>query len=67
LNKTAVSATQLANKFNLYLPRYKTNRLQRSFKYQDAKIWNSIPDHLRQNISFNSYKNKLKKHFIEGY
>jgi len=31
------------NPNNLYIPRYKTNRMQRSIKFQDVKIWNSIP------------------------
>jgi len=72
ISDTHFRSTRLSsNKFNLYLPRYKTNELQRSFKYQGVKIWNSILDHLRQNISFNSFKKELKnilskviKHFI---
>ena len=39
--------TRLASYSNyLYLPRYKTNELQRSFKFQGVKIWNSIPNDL---------------------
>ena len=30
------------NRHSLYIPRYNTNRLQRSIKYQGVKIWNSI-------------------------
>ena len=33
---------------NLHLPRYKTNKMQRSFKFQGVKIWNSIPNDLRK-------------------
>ena len=27
----------------LYLPRYRTNRLQRSLKYRGVKVWNDVP------------------------
>ena len=40
---------------NLYLPRYKTNKMQRSFKFQGVKIWNSTPNDLRK-LSFNQFK-----------
>ena len=30
------------NRHSLYIPRYNTNRLQRSIKYQGVKIWSSI-------------------------
>ena len=33
---------------NLYLPRYRTQKLQKSFKYQGAKIWNSVPYKLKK-------------------
>jgi len=47
ISNTHLRSTRLfSNKFNLYLPRYKTNKLQRSYKYQGVKIWNSILDHL---------------------
>ena len=48
---------------NLYLPRYKTNKMQRSFKFQRVKIWNSIPNDLRK-LSFNQFKMKCKKIFF---
>ena len=32
---------------NLYIPRYRTNKLQRCIKYQGVKIWNSIPQKIR--------------------
>ena len=34
----------------LYIPRYKTNRLQKCIKYQGVKIWNEIPPNI-QNLS----------------
>ena len=43
------------NRYNLYILRYNTNRLQRSIKYQGVKIWNSIPLKI-QNIPFSTKK-----------
>ena len=51
---------------NLYLPRYKTNKMQRSFKFQGVKIWNSIPNDLRK-LSFNQIKMKYKKILYFNY
>ena len=42
-------STRLASsELNLYLPRYKSQKLQKSFKYQGVKIWNSVPLDLKQ-------------------
>ena len=30
------------NQYNLYKPLYRTNRMQKSIKFQGVKIWNSI-------------------------
>ena len=51
---------------NLYLPRYKTNKMQRSFKFQGVKICNSIPNDLRK-LSFNQFKMKCKKILLSNY
>jgi len=32
-----------SNEHALYILRYKTDKLQRSFKYQGVKVWNFIP------------------------
>jgi len=39
--RTTRSTTKPNN--NLYIHRYKTNRMQRSIKFQSVKIWNLIP------------------------
>ena len=41
------------NRHSLYIPRYNTNRLQRSIKYQVVKIWNSTPLKI-QNLPFST-------------
>ena len=50
----------------LYIPRFRSNRLQNSTRYQGVKIWNSIPHSIRllSPISFNV---KLKNFFVESY
>ena len=51
---------------NLYLPKYKTNKMQSSFKFQGVKIWISIPNDLRR-LSFNQFKMKYKKILLSNY
>ena len=46
---------QSKDKDNLYIPKYRSNRLQRSIKYQGVKIWNNIPSEIKRR-SFNSFK-----------
>ena len=50
----------------LYIPRYRSNKLQRSLKYQSVKVWNSIPPEIR-NSSSRSFSDKLKKHLTIHY
>ena len=40
-----------------YIPRFKTERLQRSIRYVKAKIWNRIPIPLKKTITTNSLSN----------
>ena len=35
-------------KDNLYIPKFSTNRCQKSFRYQGTKIWNSIPADIKK-------------------
>ena len=37
---SARAARSSINTNNLYIPRYRTNKLQRSIRYQSVKIWN---------------------------
>ena len=50
----------------LYIPRFRSNRLQNSFRYQGVKIWNSIPHSIRL-LSPISFREKLKKFFVDSY
>ena len=59
--------TSLASKeHGLYIPRFRTKRLQNSFKYQGVKIWNLIPENL-QKLPFNRFKIKYKKYLLSTY
>ena len=39
---------QSSKSSNLYIPRYRSNRLQRSIKYQGVKVWNSISENIKK-------------------
>ena len=51
---------------NLYYPRYRSNRLRRSIKYQGVKVWNSIPENIKK-LSENLFKKQLKEYFLPRY
>ena len=41
---------------NLYIPKYRNNRLQRCIKCQGVKIWNLIPKEIKK-FTYDIYKN----------
>jgi len=47
----------------LYIPKYKTSRLQRSIKYREAKIWDDVDSNLKT-YSFPTFKKLLKRNLI---
>ena len=48
-NQVLNRSTRLsAEQDNLYIPRYRNNRLQRCIKYQGVKIWNLIPKEIKK-------------------
>ena len=51
---------------NLYIPRYRNNRLQQCIKYQGVKIWNLIPKEIKKS-TYNIFKNKYKKYLLSLY
>ena len=50
----------------LYIPRFRSNRLQNSVRYLGVKIWNSIPHSIRL-LPPISFKVKLKNFFVKSY
>ena len=55
-----------AEQDNLYIPRYRNNRLQRCIKYQGVKIWNLIPKEMKK-FTYNIFKNNYKKYLLSLY
>ena len=50
INQVSNRSTRLsAEQDNLYIPRYRNNRLQGCIKYQGVKIWNLIPKEIKKN------------------
>ena len=52
----------------LYLPRYRSNRLQRSLKYRGVKIWNDVPSNLKKNCySIYNFDYVYKRYILNSY
>ena len=63
INKRSTRASQKKNQ--LYIPRFRTNRLQRSIKYRGVKVWNDIPNEIKNNNgNLSIFKKIYKKHLI---
>ena len=63
INKRSTRASQKKNQ--LYIPRFRTNRLQRSIKYRGVKVWNDIPNEIKNyNGNLSTFKKIHKKHLI---
>ena len=43
----------------LHLPKPRTNNMKKSFMYDGAFLWNSIPREIRGSTSLNSFQNKI--------
>ena len=52
---------------SLYLTHYSTNRTQRSLKYLGVRIWNSIPQNIKQHSTYRNFKNSYKYYLISNY
>ena len=63
INRTDVTPYHLRNTVNkLALPLPRTEHFKKSFSYDGAALWNSLPDHLRQASSLTSFKSKIRSH-----
>ena len=63
IKKRSTRTSQKKNQ--LYIPRFQTNRLQRSIKYRGVKVWNDIPNEIKNNIdTLSTFKKIHKKHLI---
>ena len=60
-------STRLASsELNLYQARYKSQKLQKIFKYQGVKIWILVPQDIKH-LPFNRFKIKYKKDLLSKY
>ena len=63
IHKRSTRTSQMKNQ--LYIPRFRTNRLQRSIKYREVKVWNDIPKEIKHNkCNFSAFKRINKKYLI---
>ena len=49
---------------SLCLPKPRTNNMKKSFMYDGAHLWNSIPKEIRESKSLSSFRNKIAAHII---
>ena len=47
---------------SLCLPQPRTNSMKNSFMYDGAKLWNSIPNEIRESKSLSCFQNKIATH-----
>jgi len=60
------NAIKSAIKNNFCLPLYKTRRGQKSIKYLGVKLWNSIPEKMRD-LTFPKFKKAYRSFLQENY
>jgi hypothetical protein len=48
----------------LCLPQPRTNSMKNSFMYDGAKLWNSIPNEIRESQSLSSFQKKIAAHIF---
>ena len=58
--------TRSANKLLYYTPRFRTVRLQKSFKYRGTKIWNNLTKQLKT-LNFNKFQDHFKNELLMSY
>ena len=47
-------------------PLRNTNHILKTLSYITPNIWNSLPVSLKVNEGLNTYKHKIKNHFLDG-
>ena len=51
---------------SLCLPQPRTNNMKNSFMYDDAHLWNSIPNEIREIKSLSCFKKKIATHIFQS-
>ena len=49
---------------SLCLPKPRTNNMKKSFMFDGAHLWNSIPKEIRESKSLSSFRNRIAAHII---
>ena len=49
----------------LYIPKFSTARFEKSFKYQVAKMWYSIPTEIKQ-LTFHNLKLSMIRNYLKA-
>ena len=50
----------------LAIPQPRTNHCKRSLSYSGVVLWNSLPLNIRQSLSLNEFKSKLKNYDFDS-
>ena len=64
LKNPAVITTRSNTNNNLKLPAHNTNYIGKSFIYETAKLWNSIPLSIKQTQNTSTFKENLHKYYL---
>ena len=67
VSQKCTRSSSTANNPTLYIPLYKTTRLQKSIRYQSVKIWNKILTSIKTKQSFKSFKVSYKNYLLNMY
>ena len=52
--------------FSLAIPQPRTNYCKRSLSYSGAVLWSGLPLDIRQSLSLDAFKRKLKSYDFDG-
>ena len=55
------------SRFDVKLPKVRTDYLKESFAYTGAKLWNALPDNLKEKQSLNHFKKQLELHYLQRW
>ncbi len=56
--------TRFANNINVVIPKPNIETFRNSFMYQGAISWNSLPPHLKNATTHDSFKRMYKKEYL---
>ena len=49
------------------VPQPRTNSLKKCFAYNGAKVWNSLPNEIKESYSIKAFQNKIASHNLSYY